>query len=293
MRAVLTERYHSIEKGLSLPLPRKAFGRTVLADITSLLPRYIALYGRDAFTDNVLAVLRSYLEFNEAMGVSRNEIPYIHQIEDLTHAGAARGNGGSRRVSSSSVREATDGVGLDFFTTRHSVRQFSKASVSIAEIEWAAYAARQAPAVCNRQFGRLHVFLLRKDIEQILNIQGGARGFIDEIRGLAIVTTTLTSYWGAGQRNQGWVDGGLFAMSFILGLHAQGIGSIALNWSKDQSVDRRLRGVVDLAVDENVIMIVGFGKLRDQYVVAHSARPPLEATLVIHDSRTPSGPRLV
>lgn len=161
LRAVLTERYHSIEKGLSLPNPRLAFGRRPLADIVALLPSYVRMYGEDEFTATVACVLRSYLRFNESAGVPEKDIPFARSIRALVAESGLDAEGGVRSVSRADIERATLGVGEEFFLTRHSTRKFSAVPVTLDEVEWAARAARQSPAVCNRQFSRLHVFSTR------------------------------------------------------------------------------------------------------------------------------------
>ncbi|NKS35725.1 nitroreductase [Rhodococcus hoagii] len=282
LRAMLTERYHSLEKGMSLPEPRPGFGSKPVGDVVRMLERYVAQFGADEFARVVGKVLVEYVDFNRDAGLADSEIPSFVLITELTRVlGESSVGAGTKRVTAAEIQRATEHVGLDFFMLRNTVRQFSPEPVSAAELEFAACAARQAPAVCNRQFGRLHVFTDRSDIRKVLEIQGGARGFADEITGLAIVTTSLRSYWDDTQRNQAWVDGGLFAMSFIFGLHAQGLGSVSLNWSKSPETDRRMRSAAAISEDEAIIMLVGFGRLRPEYRVACSPRVPLNETLHI------------
>ena len=57
------------------------------------------------------------------------------------------------------------------------------------------------------------------------------------------------------ERNQGWIDGGMFAMSLIYAFHALGIGTCCLNWAVDSRTDRTLRSVVSMPDHEAVIMM--------------------------------------
>ena len=62
-------------------------------------------------------------------------------------------------------------------------------------------------------------------------------------------------------------------MNFMLGLHAQGLGTVPLNWSKDPTRDRVLRRALpELGEHEAIIMFVGFGHLPEEYRVAASPR---------------------
>lgn len=282
LQAMITERYHSLEKGMSLPSPRPAFGARPVADVLKLAELYVSKFGSDDFIKTVAAVLTAYLAFNQNVTSDEGEIPHVERIRAfLETVGPLDVEAGTRVIRRAEVVAATEAVTLDFFKTRNTVRQFSGCGITREEIEFAAHAARQAPAVCNRQFGRVYVYQDVDSIRQVLEVQGGARGFAGEISGLAVVTANLRSYWNDTQRNQAWVDGGLFAMSFIFGLHAQGIGSVCLNWSKTPRVDQEMRSLTGIPQDEAIIMLVGFGRLKEEYRVASSPRRPIDSLLVV------------
>ena len=276
----ITESYHNVEKGLSLPTPRPGFGASMIQKLLAYLDRYIVTYGWDELCSASVAALVSYVEFNRGVGLSDEQIPSLVSI--LSMARRFEGilpPGGVREVEREDVLAAIGDVGIGFFESRSSVRQFADGAVSSTDIEFAARCAQKSPAVCNRQYSRLHVISDPSRIGAALEIQGGARGFSESIPNLAVITTDLRNFWGPGERMQPWTDGGLFAMSFILGLHARGVGSVCLNWSKTPEVDRAFRRVVEIPDQEVIIMLVGFGQLRDSYRVAMSPRVKLSETL--------------
>lgn len=277
LAAKITERYHGIEKGLALPSPQPGHGASVLEPLIRLVKRYIDLYGEDDLTAAALGALSAYYDFNAAR-IDADKIPFGAQISELLHGHVSNpaGVSGTRTLTRTEVDAAVSGVTPEFFRSRHSVRVYGSEPVTDDEIETALAAARCAPAVCNRQFARLRTWRDRETIDRLLRIQGGSRGFGDNIPALALVTVSLRSYWGVGERHQGWIDGGLFAMSFMLGLHAEGLGSVALNWSKAPDRDRALRQALpDLRPDEAIIMFIGFGHLPDEFHVAASPRIPV------------------
>ena len=281
LRSKITATYHNLEKGLSLSEPRPGFGAQPVGTLVTLLSSYLSDYGYDTWVTTPLLVLRSYADFNASAGV---ESPHGSAIDNLLarseqHLATQTGVAGVRRVERAEIERAVGSIGLEFFTSRSSVRQYSDTPVDVADIEFAAAAAQRAPAVCNRQYNRIYVHTDKDEIAQILEVQGGARGFGSELGGLAIITSDLRNFWAAGERNQAWTDGGLFAMSFVLGLHARGLGTVCLNWSKPPALDRRLREVAHLPAEAVVIMLVGFGVLRDSYTVASSNRLPLDEVL--------------
>ncbi|WP_213576697.1 nitroreductase family protein [Rhodococcus sp. USK13] len=282
LRALITERYHSVEKGLSLPSPRPGFGANTIRTLLGHVDEYLTRFGADEFLETVGSVLSAYLDFNREAGVGQADVPQFDRINALLgKIGSIPNSAGVREISRQDIDVAISGVGLDFFLTRHSVRQYAPEPVETDAVEFAAAAALKSPAVCNRQFSRVYSYLERESIDKVLRVQGGANGFSDQLTGLAIITTNLRSYWNEGQRNQAWVDGGLFAMSFILGLHAQGIGTVALNWSKGPELDQKMRTTTGISQEEVIVMLVGFGRLRDEYKVATSPRQSLESVLTL------------
>lgn len=278
LRSMITASYHNIEKGLSLPDPRPGFGAEQVSRLVRLTRAYADQHGWRSWLAVPVSVLRAYLEFNAGHGVTGPHEGNVAKlvVDAEAHFGAVPA--GVKQVHRTSIRS----LPLDFFTTRSSVRQYAEEVVDPADIEFAARAAQAAPAVCNRQYSRIYVYTDPKQIADILEVQGGARGFGDQLGGLAVITTDLRNFWGAAERNQAWIDGGLFAMNFMLGLHARGLGSVPLNWSKTPTVDRQLRGVIDLPEEAVIIMLIGFGVLRDTYTVANSARVPLDEVLAIN-----------
>lgn len=276
--AWITMLYHNIEKGLSLPQPRPCFGAERVQRLVENLEVYMARYGEDEVVIFALSALTAYVDFNRAAGVASREIPSFGRISDLL-ADREFQPGGSLPVAKTDVLRSVAGVQLDFFLSRSSVRQFAPGPISDQAINFAVRAAQAAPAVCNRQFSRVYVTQDPVLIEQALAIQGGARGFASQVPGLAVVVASLRNYWNPGERMQAWTDGGLFAMSFVLGLHSRGIGSVCLNWSKTPDVDRSFRAAFALEDHEVVLMLVAFGNLNDEYRVAASPRVPLSSSL--------------
>ncbi len=269
----LTESYHNLEKGLSLPEPRPGFGAAVVARAVALSASYLARYGEDHVVRSATAALLAYVAFNREAGLGDDAIPSLAGIETL----AARlteppAHGGTRAVSRSDVESAVRGVDARFFELRSSVRQFDPTPVDMADIEFAVAAAQKSPAVCNRQYSSVYLITDQADVARALEIQGGARGFAGNVPAVAVITTNIRNFWGAGERMQPWTDGGMFAMSFVLGLHARGLGSVCLNWSKTAEVDQRLRTAFSIPDEEVVIMLVALGRLREHFLVAASPR---------------------
>jgi nitroreductase len=78
------------------------------------------------------------------------------------------------------------------------------------------------------------------------------------------------------ERNQGWIDGGLFAMTLVYALHSLGLGSCMLNWSVSNARDASFRAAFGVPENQGVICMIAVGHLRDSFRVAQSPRRPVE-----------------
>ena len=167
----------------------------------------------------------------------------------------------------------------EFVRHRYSVRQFAPQPVAPELIEEAVRQAQYAPSVCNREAAQVHVASSAEQARQLLSMQNGNRGFGDTAGALLVITVRQAAFHTVGERYQGWIDGGLFAMSLVYALHGQGLGTCCLNWSVEPAADRAFKRAAGLPDDDLVIMLLAVGHLPDQLVVARSARRPLSEVL--------------
>lgn len=84
------------------------------------------------------------------------------------------------------------------------------------------------------------------------------------------------------ERYRGWVDGGMFAMSLVYGLHAEGPGAVMLNWSAPRAQDRALRKLTGIPDSALIITTIGFGNLPPELRVSVSQRKPLSYAMSPH-----------
>jgi nitroreductase len=277
---------HAVERGLALPDPRPGFGEKNIAYLLEAIDEYIRRFGIDSSLCPSTGALIAYLKFNESQGIPDcvNRAKIERSLQRLAPVWSEK-DGGTIEVTSEAIRRSIAGVSADFFFTRHSIRQFTNDEVSAAEIETAVAIAQKAPAVCNRQECSVYVVHDKLLMRDMLAIQG-SRGFNHQINKLLVVTNRLTAFSGTGERNQCWIDGGLFAMSLVLGLHAQGIGTCCLNWSKSASEDRAMRRLLKIRTTEVIIMLVAVGKIPPKFTVTRSFRNSLASACkhIVHRS---------
>jgi nitroreductase len=185
-----------------------------------------------------------------------------------------------------SAEEVKQGACRDldaFFRTRHSIRHFVDAPVPRELVEKAVSMALHTPSVCNRESWRVHVYSDAGSKQAVLRHQNGNRGFGDQAAHVLIVTTDIQSFTSVGERNQAWIDGGMFAMSLIWALHSFGLGTCCLNFCVEKETDAALRVAAGIPESQAVIMMIAVGSLPDEFAVAQSPRKPVGEVIVGHD----------
>jgi nitroreductase len=261
VECLLTKDYHRVEKGLSLATPKRPFGNLLEKRLSRSLANASATGltgpGADAnrYASDALQALR---QWNET-GVVDDTVSPTNLRQDVS---------------------IPPDVLESFFAGRASVRNFARGSkVSIDEIEKAVELAQNTPSVCNRQAARVHVVMAHNDVQLVLAEQNGNSGFRDSVPHVAIVTVDRRLFSGPEERNQRWIDGGLYAMSFVWALHGLGIGSCMLNWSVLHEKSATLRDVVGIDANEDIICLIAFGYPNDGLRRARSPRRPSSSVL--------------
>tara|TARA_R110002020_G_scaffold47754_17_gene136261 strand:- start:2992 stop:3948 length:957 start_codon:yes stop_codon:yes gene_type:complete len=272
--ARITKEYHRIEKGLALPEPRTGFGRPVIDDLVKTLPAYEA-EGRDYISKGARATVRDWVAFQDERG---GEVPdevrsFIEGTENL--------RGGVKTLSRAEIGEAT---GIDFerfVRTRYSVRAFTGDPVSSDAVERAVALALKTPRVCNRESRHVRVAYSPEMREKMLSFQNGNKGFGHLAGAVLMITSDLSAFTDFGERNQCWIDGGMFAMSLANAFHSQALGVCMLNSSTIGWRDARMRQALNVPDNEVVITFMAVGHLPESIQVAVSPAPELDGVLQV------------
>lgn len=144
----------------------------------------------------------------------------------------------------------------NFFKSRNSVRYFSDTPITKEEIYEASEFASCTPTACNRQSSRVYAFRDRETIKHILENQLGDQGWCNNADTLFVITGNQ-SYFGTGyERNQVFIDGGLFAMNFVYGLHLQHIGSCYKIYVRERKRDIEFMKICGIPANELPIVLI-------------------------------------
>lgn len=292
---------HALEKGLALRETRVGFGHEKVGYLISLITSYAKSgYKPDVTIAMALEVLEEYIAFNKQHNHQfSTEEEAILQIKNckfsamVTKDREQKNNkeyehacikfGGTKMLSKNAVLEDIKGEFPTLLKARHSVRMFSEESVDKQKIESAIRLAQYTPSSCNRQAWRVRTYSDKHEIARILEIQKGARGFIEEVPCLMLITVELQFWDSVNERYQAYVDGGMFAMTLVHALTYEGLATCCLNLSLEPKRDRSLRHLTKVPPSEIFIMIIAAGNYVDTFSVTVSHRRSINELMIIAD----------
>lgn len=277
--------YHVVEKGLSMPDFRPLFGVPMLKKLISLTKEGQSKYGWDCNVNylTAMSVIQQYMRKHEEMKIDLSECFSIEEVaygRDLNSSICVK-SGAESHNKETYFSHSHSGF-EDFSKSRHSCRVFDReAPVDLKLLTKAVEIARFAPSVCNRQGWKVHAFSEAEDVKSLLEIQTGNRGFGHTIPMVLVVTCDVSVFDGYYERNQGYVDGGLFSMSLMYALHHCELGAVPLCWLVNGKQDDKARSIGSIPENEIIIMMMGVGKPVEQFLAPASQRRDVEGILNI------------
>ncbi|UYW02031.1 nitroreductase family protein [Flavobacterium agricola] len=161
-----------------------------------------------------------------------------------------------------------------FSSSRKSTRDFTGKIIEIERINNAIELANNAPSVCNRQASNVYLVEDKIKIDQLLEIQGGLTGYTKNISQLLILTNDRSFYYTVGERNQFYIDGGIYLMNLLYALHYYKIGNCPANWGKTIADENKLSKIISIPKSEKIICFIAIGDLVENFNTTLSARRP-------------------
>ena len=282
--AFLTMYSHRIEKGLSLRETKKNFGEPVVQAVTNGLVLYIRKYGFDSTAAYCWTALKDYHRFNERKNSLSQDlydqfraiVIDDEQLECAAHLAA------TQDVEKERILEKAEIDFQSFVESRHSLRNFAERPVSLELVKKAAEMAQRTPSVCNRQCWRLHVYQAPEIKERVISCQGGNQGFGEQIDTVLLIASEIEHFFSPVERNQGFIDGGLYCMSLVYALHSLGLGTCCLNLSLSPEQEKRLCKKAEIGPNEMPIMMIAVGHYPERFKIASSRRKSVDQTMSIH-----------
>lgn len=261
--------YHALEKALSFREPRPGAGAANAERLVKLLETTDFADGHVSRQRMIgLKVLSDWHDLQGALSSSSGVGKFLAQRAKPLPATP----GGSIIVTSQELNRGRLSDPEAFFQSRRSVRDFAAKAVDGALLDRAISLAMASPSVCARHAWHVYHTDERAVIDDALSFQNGNRGFGHEVPLLLVVAADLRAFHAGMERNQHWIDGGMFAMSLVWALHALGISSCCLNWSKGPRGDLSFRRAFRIDEAHSIITMIAVGYPNETIKVCASAR---------------------
>lgn len=280
LKGKIIERYHSIEKGLTMPEFRLGFGINQLNNLINDCLKYIYQYGID--DDQLKHALSVVLEYefvhnNNNFKINPDSEALIQKIKDLD---TNLTNSKQVEITKKEYFKEKDSNFLLFSNSRRSVRNFIQdKNIPVKDIIEAIELSFNYPSACNRQSARVYLITDPVRIKKVLEIQGGNRGFGHLTNKLIVITSEIGVYNFINERNLCFVDGGIYAMNLLYALHYKEISACILNCATKRKKDLDIRGLCDIENSENIIAMVACGYSPDKFKVGISKRHSSKLTI--------------
>lgn len=277
IEAEIIRNVHSIEKGLCIRSPRPGFGVKKINEMFSLVEKYMKLTDEKTVLYFVVDAVREYLDFQKSIGFESRDIDDIYEknlkLKDKLGEHTELCGGTSDFCKADNLFNVDEIEKL--FETRHSVREFSDEQVPEELLLKAIKLAQRAPSACNRQAVHVYSISSQDYIKSMGNLDG-IGGFAEDVDRFVLITGVKSAYR-RGEKNQFSVSASMYAAYLTLTLHLYGIGACTVQRSLfPDSTFVKFREVYGIPEDEQLVVMLGIGMLKDKVKVPVSKRYPTE-----------------
>jgi nitroreductase len=259
LEAEITYLYHSIEKGLSNINFRPLFGRAVLDKLILKILYYNKNFKLPSSrVEEGVKTIHSYIKKHKELGYSMSD------YEDRTKSFNTLSSLNSiiNLNNETIMKNSFDFFNFEIFAnSRHSIRDYSNDPIDHNLIYSSIRIAMSTPSVCNRQAWEVLVVNNNELISQILNLQGGFRGFGNNVKSLLVILTNIESFEGSVERNQMYIDGGMFGMNLLYSLHYFKLGACPLNACLKIKNEIKIHKLLKIKQNLKIIMFISVGGL--------------------------------
>jgi len=254
---------HSLEKGMRHPNPRSGFGHEKAESLHARTKEYMEKHGIDQYSQLSLGVLKQYVGHPYAKSSSSLQLFVSETLRKHQALKPELLPGGAKSLDPADILMCYEDA-YKFVSTRFSVRDFAQTEISDDHISKAILFAQTTPSACNRQPSRVHIFSSKTTIAMILEHQLGDQGWGSGACRLFVVTSLLSHFDGVYERYQMYIDGGMFAMQFVLALHSLRIASCCKMYIRTPATDKQFRLLTGISRNEAPIMLVLAGNYKEK-----------------------------
>ena len=277
---VLTNNYHVIEKCLAMPNFEPGHGMERVEFVVGDLFKYREL-GFDLQHPQYIAAMQALQEYDQVHKAMGYKLPEGLQADiDRLLVGTSIPEHHQPHVTRKEFFSHLNDGFEAFARSRHSVRAYSDKNIEDEIVRTVVDLVRTTPTSCNRQPNKTYVVGDKEKIKQIITWQGGGRGFGENANKLFVITTAVEAY-GNDEYNEVFKVGGMYAMNLLYTLHAYQIGACALNWKGEKKTDEKLRALLGVPDNEEIMMVIAAGYPPEEFTYVASGRNELDESLVI------------
>lgn len=280
--------YHSLEKGMLFKQMKSGFAKNRILNLHKILNEKDIISNIHRSQIKVgYQVICKYYELHQAKNLDISDFYTEAQYE--FYKSVLQKNyddcfSGIYSWSKNDFYQDVQSKGFaDFAKSRQSIRNFTDEKISHERIKNAIEIANTAPSVCNRQASNVYLIEDKNKIDKLLEVQGGFVGYTKNVQQLLIVTNDRKFYYTVGERNQFYIDGGIYLLNLLYALHYLKIANCPANWGKTKEDEERLKPIINIPESEKIICFVPIGEAAENFNTTLSKRRFISETLILNN----------
>lgn len=273
---------HAIEKGMShVQNFRPGFGSRALSSLNDAL----VVYENKNYKKNSYpyiqgkSIIVKYMRLHKEMNYDIDFMEEFVSKEFLKEVPST--STGTKKIYSNDKKNNKKINFLELAKNRSSVREFSGNSIDEEKIINALRIAEKTPSVCNRQGWKVFLVRDKQTIEKLLKFQRGFSGYSYLPEAVLIIGVSSSTFLSPVERNEVFVDGGLFSMSVLYGLEYEGLAAVALNAMMNSKDEDSIRKLINISDEIQLTMFIAVGDLKAETIVPVSDRRSVEDFITI------------
>jgi len=275
---------HTLEKGLS-HFELRPFGKQKIKIIIDLLKKQLGSenYERLFSFINGINSLREYKKVYEEHKWMYN--PEYKEVSEFLekYEKIKEQKTGAYVMTREELKKDYDIDYNKFIKSRHSTRNYKNMILQIEDIKKAVNMAKYSASACNRQYIKVHYYPKGKMRQNVIDYSLGKGGLYLEGVNTFIITFDINGLSGAGERNQGYFNAGLFSTNFVNALHSLGIGTCFIQFANSVEEEEKLKKLNRIPSNERIAVILYAGYYDDKSIFCVSPRKDFEEYFTLHE----------
>lgn len=146
-----------------------------------------------------------------------------------------------------------------FIKSRHSTRNCKNMTLQIEDIKKTINMAKYSASACNRLYIKIHYYPKEKMRQNIIDYSLEKGGLYLEGVNIFIITFDANGLIGAGERNQGYFNAGLFSTNLINAFHSLGISTCFIQFDNSVEEEEKLKKLNEIPSNESIEVILYAG----------------------------------